>query len=251
MNASDARTDLPRSAAALERRAAQGRPARLWLRDDDAVADTPALGRLIGWSSRHGVPVLLAVIPADARKNLVRRLTAAPALTPCQHGLAHRNYAPEGRKSAEFGAHRPLAAMIGDLERGQSRMRELFGPRAAPVFVPPWNSVTPDLLAPLAGLGFTSVSTFGPAHLPHADITEINTDLDIIGWRSGKIGRALPDLDENFARLLGAAGDAPVGILTHHLAHDAAAWRFLEALGGIAGAIWIDITRCHSEDTRG
>ena len=42
-----------------------GKVATLWWRDDDAVAPTARLGRLLSIAS--GVPISLAVIPADAR----------------------------------------------------------------------------------------------------------------------------------------------------------------------------------------
>ena len=234
---------LPLIAAALAAREAQGRPVRFWLRDDDAVTDTPALERLIGWSQRAQAPVLLAVIPALADDALARRLASAPLLIPCQHGLSHTNHAPTGEKSAEFGPHRPLSAMIRDIERGRALMRDRFGARAAPVFVPPWNRISADLTAPLAGLGFTALSTFGPPRLPLAPgMAEINTDLDIIDWRGGRRGRPLPELDAELARHLAGTGARPAGILTHHLVHDENAWDFLDALIALPGLLWSDVT---------
>ena len=234
---------LPLTAAALAARDAEGRPGRFWLRDDDAVTDTPALERLIGWSQRARAPVLLAVIPAQADEALARRLASAPLLIPCQHGLSHANHAPAGEKSAEFGPHRPLIAMIRDIEHGRALMRARFGVRAAPVFVPPWNRITADLAVPLAALGFTALSTFGPPRLALAPgMAEINTDLDIIDWRGGRCGRPLPELDAELARHLAGAEAEPTGILTHHLAHDAAAWDFLDALIALPGLLWSDVT---------
>ncbi|TMV59615.1 hypothetical protein FGG78_35815, partial [Thioclava sp. BHET1] len=49
----------------LDRWAAAGRRADLWLRDDDAVAPTAQLDRLIALTGAARVPVLLAVIPRD------------------------------------------------------------------------------------------------------------------------------------------------------------------------------------------
>ena len=49
-----------------------GRVATLWWRDDDAVMPTARLGRLLSIAS--GVPVSLAVIPADARQELAQWL---------------------------------------------------------------------------------------------------------------------------------------------------------------------------------
>ncbi len=58
----------------LETWRAAGQTARLWLRDDDAVAVTPALERLLALSSRYRSPLLLCVIPMRAEKDLAGRL---------------------------------------------------------------------------------------------------------------------------------------------------------------------------------
>jgi hypothetical protein len=75
-------TYLPRVAAAksaewcdlvdeLDRWEEAGRVAQLWWRDDDAVAPTPALDRLLDVAA--GIPLSLAVIPAE----MVRELATA------------------------------------------------------------------------------------------------------------------------------------------------------------------------------
>ena len=50
----------------LDRWNAAGRRLALWLRDDDAVAPSPALDRLSRLAEDFGAPVLLAVIPMVA-----------------------------------------------------------------------------------------------------------------------------------------------------------------------------------------
>src|SRR5882762_9167952 len=72
--------------AELDLWAAQGRIARLWLRDDDAVEPSPALDRLLAVCNGHGVPLLLAIIPAGAGLALAQRLAGEANVLPCQHG---------------------------------------------------------------------------------------------------------------------------------------------------------------------
>ena len=218
----------------LDQWQAQGLTARLWLRDDDASALTPALEQLISLARRWQAPVLLAVIPALAQPALVQRLVNEPLVTPCQHGYAHINHAPEGEKKCELGAHRTPADVLAGLAAGRARLAQLFGARVAPVLVPPWNRIAPGLVPQLPGIGFAALSTFGPdkgAGVP--GLERINCDLDVIDWHNGRRGVAPALLN---ARLLGllasarAAGGAPVGILAHHLVHDAAAWDWLETV---------------------
>ncbi len=217
---------------------AAGRHATLWWRDDDAALPSAALSRLLALSRDHGVPLALAVIPAEAGEALAAALAGQPLATPLQHGYAHRNHARDGSRNGELGPARPVAVNADELAEGARRMAALFGAASCPVLVPPWNRIDPALVPLLPGLGFAGLSTYGPRPLrePAPGLVQANTHLDIVDWRNGRgfIGeaRALERLAGHLrARRTGAAdGSEPSGLLTHHLAHDAAAWRFIEDL---------------------
>ena len=203
----------------------------LWWRDDDAVADTPALRRLAAITQGAGLPLHLAVIPAGAGADLAAFVGESPGVIPMVHGLAHRNHAPEGRKKAEFGADRPLPDRMQDAREGLDRLRALFGDRLAPVFVPPWNRIGDDLVPELAGLGYRALSTFGAHHV--AGLPQVNTHLDPIDWKGARglidPARLVAQMAADLARLRAHPG-GPYGILTHHLVHDAEIWSFCEDL---------------------
>ena len=218
--------------AELDRWNSAGARPTLWLRDDDAVEPTPALDQLIDVCDRTSVPVLLAVVPEGAGEPLARRIEAAPLVTPCQHGVAHRNHAPAGARARELGA-RPLAATVADLIEAREKLFGLFGARLAPVLVPPWNRIDEEVVAALPGVGFVALSTFGFTPLaPTPGLREINTHVDIIDWKRGRVGRSIEHVALQLAEALSRArlGGLPVGVLTHHLAHDAQAWRVLETV---------------------
>ncbi len=220
--------------AELARWHAAGQAARLWLRDDDAVAVTPPLERLAALTRNAGIHALIAVIPARAEPGLADFVARQPHWRVAVHGFAHVNHAPRAEKKAELGAHRPLDQVLADIERGCERLRTLFAGTLAPVLVPPWNRIDETVAAALPRLGFQVLSAFGPE--PAGELTglrQLNTHLDIIDWRGSRGGLAH---DVLIARLAEALADArkaagrPLGILTHHLVHDARAWEFLEAL---------------------
>jgi len=215
---------------ALDRAAAGGRTVRFWLRDDDCVAVTPALDRLTALCSAAGMPILLAVIPESAEPGLADWVAVHPAVTPCQHGFAHRNHAAPGERACELAGTRSVGSVLDELERGRARLRAMFGRRASDILVPPWNRIDADLVAHLPRLGFRALSTFGPTPEQDAGIRRLDSDLDIIDWRHGRVGRPLDDLSRKLAGLV-ALQDV-VGILTHHLAHDATAWAALEEMLG-------------------
>ena len=212
--------------AALERAAAGGRTVEIWLRDDDAVTATGALERLTGLARDVELPILLAVIPGPADRHLARFVAAEPLLTPTQHGFMHENHAGPDARACELGGRRTPALVLDDLARGRDRMRDLFPDAHTDILVPPWNRIAPELLPHLPSLGFGALSTFADLHAGTAGLDVVNCNLDIIDWRNGRVGHREDKLVGRLATLIDSG--APVGLLTHHLAHDAAAWRFLE-----------------------
>jgi hypothetical protein len=223
--------------AELKRTAEAGGTTRFWLRDDDATDVTPALDRLARSTAAAGMPVLLAVIPAGATPALAEWAGGHPLVRPCQHGWSHANHAGSGERACELGGARPDETVLAELARGRDILCNLLGPNAADILVPPWNRIRPSLVLSLPAAGYAALSTFGrPSGDRPAGLCPLNCDLDIIDWRNERRGRSIPDLCERLTKLIAASrlDGAPIGILTHHLAHDAAAWRFLEEFFGRA-----------------
>lgn len=222
--------------AELDRWAEAGKRLKLWLRDDDATVPSDQLDRLADLSERYAIPVLLASIPFLTQETLARRLETASLLQPSQHGTWHRNHAPAGEKKNEFGLHRPLPEVLAEIAAGQKRLRELFGDRFLPVFVPPWNRIHPDVAAELPGLGFTGLSCFRNFTLGSAGGPRlVNTDLDLIDWHGGRVGRQPGQLLAEMVQLLASRRldpepNHPFGLLLHHNDHDNAAWDVLTNL---------------------
>ncbi|MCJ2012990.1 glycosyltransferase [Methylobacterium sp. J-076] len=213
--------------AALDRAAAAGRAVPLWWRDDDAVAATPALDRLL--SLAGGRPILIAAIPAGVDPSLGRRLAGEPGVSLAVHGLAHANHAPPGEKPAEFGPHRPLATLREDARTALALARgHLPGDRLLPVFVPPWNRIAPDLAEALPALGYAGLSAAGGG--PVAGLARADAALDVIDWRGTRSLRDPEALLSALADHAEGGSDRPLGLLTHHLAHDGAVWAFLARL---------------------
>lgn len=214
----------------------QGGQARFWWRDDDAIEDTAALRRLVDLAQRFRAPILLAVVPARARRNLAALLDSTDVIVPAVHGFAHVNHAGPGEKKQELGGHRDTAVVLTELSLGRDRLADMFGDRLAPVLVPPWNRIAPEIAACLPDIGFEGLSAFGPEKVtgPVAGLKVVNTHLDPIDWHGS---RSLGDAGAMIGLAVGhvrrCAQDesrGAFGILTHHLVHDDAIWAFVEAL---------------------
>ncbi len=218
----------------LDRWSAAGRTARLWLRDDDAVAPTPALDALLSRLRAHEAPCLLAVIPLLVEPALADRLREEPLVRVAMHGVRHLNHALPGGRKAETPMERGLDAIVSEWTVARRRLIELFGPEAGHWYVPPWNRIGPEVAVKLADIGFRAVSTFAANDLGLAPpMLQRNTHVDIIDWRGGRIGRPAGAVLGDLADALGLARRdhwRPVGILLHHLVHDATAWATLDAI---------------------
>ncbi len=237
-------TGWPQLERELDAWTAAGRCATLWWRDDDAAEPSAALDRLLELSAARNLALALAVVPGQSSHALGRRLSGAlDGRTPLQHGYRHLNHAGSDHKKAELGDHRPLPVICEELARGAALMAATFGDRALPVLVPPWNRIAPRVIAALPALGLSGLSTHEPraAEHPVPGLRQVNTHVDIMRWTAprGFLGEA-----EALGLLCGHLGARrkgpseqqvvdpaePTGLLTHHLAHDTAAWGFLENL---------------------
>lgn len=214
----------------LDRWMAHGRVAFFWLRDDDAVTPSAALERLLAVTASRPTPLTLAVIPEETDKVLASRLAKERHVSVAVHGWSHTNHAGGSGKKQELGLHRPKSVVLDDLAAGFDRLSGLYGSQFCGMLVPPWNRIDHGLLPQLCGLGYRSLSVFGQeAPVP---IRMINTHVDLIDWHGSRGGR---DASLLVAEIVGRLQTmfehgGHMGFLTHHLVHDEAAWRFVEAL---------------------
>lgn len=198
-----------------------------WWRDDDAVEPTPPLERLLCLTESIGAPLLIASIPAYATVALADRLQGLD-VTVGTHGFAHVSHAPDGQKKAEFGAHRPLAALAADAKAGKARIDAMFGDLAAPIFIPPWNRMMPELAKPLATLGFEAFSAYAQRTPSVEPLVRLDALIDPIEWRGSRSAVSPDPLIRHVAELL--ESDAPIGLMTHHLVHDDSIWELTGAV---------------------
>ena len=222
-------------------------PVAFWWRDDDAQDHTAELDRLLRMAEARRLPIALAVIPAGATQVLARRLSGTGNAVVLQHGWQHKNHSPPEARASEVPENRPLDAIMRELAAGRRVLVEKFGERFIPVLVPPWNRLGDSVRHYRNQAGLPVLSAFGPRR--ESDGACVNAHLDIIDWRSRAArdsAKAYATLCEEVERRLQGHSE-PVGILTHHLAHDEAAWSLLatllEDLTGSPGAKWPPLDR--------
>jgi hypothetical protein len=229
--------------------AARGLKASFWVRDDDAVEVSDSLILLREIAARHEVKIGLAIIPGQAVPELAGFLDAnTPHFYPMCHGWQHRNY-NTARKPSEFGAERPHRSVLRDAELALASFSTTFR-KAKPIFVPPFNRITLALTRALPRIGFFGVSLMPtrferkfarlgselnvslPVPIPdmRGGGNRIDVHIDLINWqtRSAQSYRVVAQQvarELRYRRLGYVRKDSPIGLLTHHLAHDDSVWR--------------------------
>ena len=189
-------------------------PAVLCFRDDDAGRHDARLLALLDRFAAAALPLDVAVIPALLQPPLAAELRsrAGPALRLHQHGFAHVDHEPSGRR-CEFGAARSPAAQRRDIVAGRERLAALLGDAVDPVFTPPWNRCTMDTGRSLAELGFAVLSResrAAPLRIP--GLREVPVHVD---W----VRLAPHAAAERLAAAIGAGEHA--GVMFHHAEMDA------------------------------
>lgn len=208
-----------------------GRAPVIWWRDDDASAPTDALDRLLTLAHLYQAPLTLAAIAGPNLPQLVRRTAQEPGVEIAVHGFQHVNRQPEGRGFGEI-----VETDSVDWVRAQLRATVAAFHRAgaAPtLFTPPWNNLTPQLLAALPESSLTAVSGFDQLSGTEDGVQRLDAHLDVLRWKGGGRFRGTWKFLSRMRRLmaerrLAGRWDEPMGLLTHHLDHDEATWRFLE-----------------------
>jgi hypothetical protein len=217
-------------------------PVELFFRDDDAGWRDDRLGVLLDLFAEHALPLDVAVIPralgTGLARDLRRRVEARDGLGLHQHGFAHVNHEPEGRKY-EFGPSRSREAQRRDIEEGRRLLEERLGGLLQPIFTPPWNRCTADTGACLASLGFEVLSREARAEpVRVAGLSELPVRVDWFAHRRG-VRLSWVELGERLAGEIAAGG--VVGVMFHHAVMDsddmARAGQLLGLLAGHPGVV--------------
>lgn len=217
-------------------------PVAFFIRSDDGGWGDDALLALLDLTMPRGVPVDVAMIPEATTPALAtalaRRQAQAPRLLGLhQHGRAHVNHQPEGRRG-EFGDARSLDALRADLHAGRRRLQALLLEAGAPapdlIFTPPWNRCSPALPALLAEGGWRALSREHRAtpqqalpELPvHVDWSRLVREARAAGQPiAHAVSAAMADalratLPETRTPATPVMHPSPVGLMLHHAAMD-------------------------------
>ena len=215
-----------------------------WWRDDDAIADSAALQKMLVIAKQYSAPVHLAVIPAHLQDSLavIKAPEHRDSCFVLQHGFDHQSYALAGQRKIELGgsqATQPqLTSLLANLATGYTLLQAHFANQYLPILVPPWNRVESPVAEHLTHLGYQQLSVLASDKLEETSF-HLNVHIDIIDWKQRKFVGEAQVLSKIISSLTALRIQAqqnaseksepvkPCGLMTHHLDHDDECWAFL------------------------
>lgn len=196
---------------------------RIWWRDDDAAFIHPlhAVLRLVARHrleamldvlERYRMPTLVAVVPYKFLNGArpIARLLAQRGAPVAVHGLRHRSRLPGGANEFPPGLddERQCALIL----QAHRELAMVYGPKALPVFVPPYNTMSPALACLLEAQGLVISARNPDPCAPESN--DRHVDYDFVDWRARRLlphDRILRDL----TRLV-RSGRRSLGLNGHH-----------------------------------
>ena len=206
-------------------------PVEFWWRDDDAGRPSDRLTRLLSISRKLELPLAVAVVPAWLENSVARDIRRSPTCAVLQHGWDHEDHSRQGEKKIELGGRIDHDLIREKLTSGLEILRRNFHRSMLPVLVPPWNRIDPALVSDLPLIGYESISTFGSDTAGRTSgLNHINPQIDPIAWRSDRAFASVEEIASSTSRAIAAFPGRPIGLLTHHLDMDEAAFQTLETI---------------------
>lgn len=193
-----------------------------FFRNDDVGWEDTRLFELLDLFAEFNLPLDLAAIPTAISPRTAARLQTLVERNPGklsihQHGYAHLNHEPNGRK-CEFGETRSRELQLADIEAGKLRLNDLFGPTAEPIFTPPWNRCTAATAACVRDAGFKLLSRDTTAPQLNTDgLMELPVSIDWFAKRKS-VRLAPEEIGGSFSVALSAS--SRVGVMLHHALMD-------------------------------
>lgn len=189
-----------------------------FIRDDDVGWAGDLLYKLTNRVFDLGVPIDFAIIPmaldSKSEKQLLDLKLQAPQLIGFhQHGYAHTNHQPQGRK-CEFGEHRIKDQQRTDIMKGVNRLYAAFGDLPDSVFTPPWNRCNQNTVDVLLECGFEILSRDNTAQsLDTGSLQELPISIDWLKKRKGTRLSVPAFLEDSNSHIV---QNQRIGIMLHH-----------------------------------
>lgn len=134
---------------------------KLIIRLDDVGKEEACVWTLLNIFLQQSLPVACQVVPLWLTEDTIHKLNQMatyhhPHVILHQHGYAHVNHAPSGKKY-EFGHSRSCASQDADITNGMKILEAAFPSHFVPYFTSPHDRLNQDTLDILEKLAFKGV----------------------------------------------------------------------------------------------
>lgn len=196
----------------------------IWWRDDDVSAVgsrlrlisnltyAVRLDKILALVTKYAIPSYFAVIPHNfsSRGGKQIRLLKKYGVNIALHGITHMNNS-SSNISSEFPDDCNLEATAKVIQNYREEFSGIFANKLLPIFVPPWNNISPKLEKKLLDTGFTAISKMNTAN---TEYSADNVDIDVVDWSTRELREESAILNDII--FLINSGRKRIGIMNHH-----------------------------------
>lgn len=134
---------------------------KIWWRDDDSFEMNDRFIDLINFQKKRNINVYLSIIPSKITKEFIQNINNTNGAYVFPHGYAHINYSDDLAKLNEYPARRDSDQISYEISEAVKKLKVNFPSKYLPVFVPPWEHYSAQLLAILPEHGLHTISLSG------------------------------------------------------------------------------------------
>ena len=134
---------------------------KIWWRDDDSFEVNDKFIDLIEFQKKRNLNVYLSIIPSKITKEFIQNVNNINGAYVFPHGYAHINHSDDIGKLNEYPNTRDSDQISYEISESVKKLKVSFPSKYLPVFVPPWEHYSAQLLAILPKYGLHTISLSG------------------------------------------------------------------------------------------
>lgn len=196
---------------------------KIWWRDDDSFELNDKFKDLIDFQKKRNINVYLSIIPSKITTEFIQIVNNTNGVYVFPHGYAHINHSDDDVILNEYPETRDSDQVSNEISESVKKLKVNFPSKYLPVFVPPWEHYSAQLLAILPKHGLRTISLSGYIEDLPKQIMPLNVQINFHTYKNISPNRYIiyhKKLLSICREIISASktnrNNRIIGLLTHH-----------------------------------
>ena len=196
---------------------------KIWWRDDDSFEVNDKFIDLIEFQKKRNINVYLSIIPSKITKEFIQNVNNINGAYVFPHGYAHINHSDDIGKLNEYPNTRDSDQISYEISESVKKLKVSFPSKYLPVFVPPWEHYSAQLLAILPKYGLRTISLSGYNEDLLKPLMQLNVQINFHTYKNISADRYIVYRKNLFSickEIISVAknnrSNGKIGFITHH-----------------------------------